>query len=372
MKTSFGPWTSGIHTGPPEKLLLSSHWKHRLNLLGPTSRLAAAVSGKTWCAVLVAGMLLGFVPVMQPVPAQTPEGNAGTETAEPGKQKVRPGFIYSRGFIYKEGRLAGMWIVEINPRNGKWRRVIADGNDSYAIRISPDRQTMAYTYKGAIWTRGTGKGDSPGKFVQINGIPCWSPDGKSMIVSHSKRKAGEKNKWIRETYRVNEDGTVKTLLDLPEKFHVNDWSPDGKWLLRGSMSGLRMITPDGKKKKHLSKAKGYHPRFSPDGKSIAFEQQWKGSVLVTDVDGKRVRTIFGPTPFVVSLTALWSPDGKNVATLLLDQSIDSNGRGYLTADPEKTHPRIAIIDVKTGKHTILKLKVMDGVTFYPTDPHDWR
>ena len=110
MTTSFGPWTSGMHTGSPQKMLLTSHWKRRLNLLGPTCRFASAVSGRTWGIVLAVGLLLGLLPGIRPVPAES-NGATSTTSAEkekPGKKKVRPGFIYSRGIIFKEGRAAGM------------------------------------------------------------------------------------------------------------------------------------------------------------------------------------------------------------------------------------------------------------------------
>ena len=93
---------------------------------------------------------------------------------------------------------------------------------------------------------------------------------------------------------------------------------------------------------------------------------------MTDLEGKNIRAFFEVENDVHSQGNIWSSSGKLIATLLLDLQIDANGEKSLTADPEKTHPRIAIVDVKTGKHRILKLPEVNGVEFYPTGVKDWR
>ena len=71
-------------------------------------------------------------------------------------------------------------------------------------------------------------------------------------------------------------------------------------------------------------------------------------------------------------TFCWSPNGKQVASVLFDTTVGADGKNWVKSDPEVSHPRIALIDLKTGKHRILKLKVMDGLTFYPSSAQDWR
>jgi Tol biopolymer transport system component len=63
--------------------------------------------------------------------------------------------------------------------------------------------------------------------MKDNGMPAWTPDGKSVTFS-STSAAGATDLW---TQRV--DGDAQAVMQLHEKSNLYNarWSPDGKWLL---------------------------------------------------------------------------------------------------------------------------------------------
>lgn len=337
---------------------------------GPTCRLTAVVSGRIWGAVLAAGMFLGLVPTLRAVPAA---GRSTVASSETSKRKTKNrSELFVRGLVYRDGKLSGMWIVKLDPYTGRWKKFVDDGNNTISLRVSPDGQTMAYHHRNELWTADTDTAGSPGKVGGADGIPCWSPDGKWIVAATSKKIEGKKYARTYETWKFSIDGSHKVPLALPKRFYPEDYSSDGKWLVQGGRAGLLLISPDGKRSKRLAKARGFSPRFSPDGRKIAFHDGWENTVYVTDVEGKTVRAFPQTDNSVHPMTPVWSPDGTSVATLLQYMQTNERGKKTIDSNPKVSDPRIEIIDLKTGKRRVLTLPVVKGVTFYPAEVEDWR
>ena len=138
-------------------------------------------------------------------------------------------------------------VVGIDPNNGKWER-ICEGVDSYDIRVSPDRETVAFfTLDTGVWTCATQQDSTPGRIFDRGHRTAWSPDGKQMLVTDGKLAD---KRAIFETWRMNANGTDAFKLAIPETDLVDDWSPDGKWLATLSYQpepkrGLYVMKPDG-------------------------------------------------------------------------------------------------------------------------------
>jgi Tol biopolymer transport system component len=218
------------------------------------------------------------------------------------------------------------------------------------------------------------------KFPAFNKEPRWSPDGKMIFFASDYNQPLNKfRKWKvpskggeakllgdeewdfvlspegkKIAYKTQnnsiilkvpaEGGEPKELLTISEKIDSLDWSPDRKRIvfsysinpteysnvreyLRESRSGVSIISADGGKPKKLIPAEikgvGYtNPRWSPDGKKIAFRIYnqnaseegrkkeigiWIGTI---DVEGGEPRLIAKLKRDGYKLC--WTPDGKYI------------------------------------------------------------
>lgn len=169
--------------------------------------------------------------------------------------------------------------------------------------------------------------------------PTWSPDGKRIAYMRGCAKPEP------ELVVVNADGTqgkiVGTNLGEP------CWSPDGRKLLvvtrLNDALRLGVIDPDGKNLKLFDSPKSnehghLHPCWSPDGSRIAFVDLVENvqQLFVCDADGSRVERL---TKLPSHCTApSWSPDGKWVyftghrAPVMATLRIHPDGSGLESVD----------------------------------------
>ena len=92
-------------------------------------------------------------------------------------------------------------------------------------------------------------------------------------------------------------------------------SPDSKWALWSAKKKLWLASIDGKQQaKELASVRGaaVQPKWSPDGKHIAFVSQRDGHsfVAIYDIDGSSIRYL-QPSVDKDSMPR-WSPDGKSI------------------------------------------------------------
>jgi Tol biopolymer transport system component len=94
-----------------------------------------------------------------------------------------------------------------------------------------------------------------------------------------------------------------------------DLSPDGKWIAFDLLGHIYRMPAAGGKAECLTQDSGValnmSPRFSPDGKTIAFVSDRKGqnNLWLMDADGKNPRAVFTDKGKRV-LSPVWTPDGN--------------------------------------------------------------
>jgi Tol biopolymer transport system component len=220
-------------------------------------------------------------------------------------------------------------------------------------RWSPDGKNIAFgsnyweKWKTAVFTVPANGGDE--KLLAVGGSFAWSADGRKIAFSAGTLRPPATAKI---SIIPAEGGEAKELMGYDGALTNLDWSPDGRSIAfsyargkdaKNPIPGSRMdiediyiISVNGGMPKRLTQTdrKGFRftsPRFSPDGKKIAFRsldyEGWeKGrpsepiGIYTMDVEGgepKLVINDFGDWWFC------WSPDGQNI--IYPEQEKDSSG-----------------------------------------------
>ena len=179
--------------------------------------------------------------------------------------------------------------------------------------------------------------------------PTWSPDGRRIAF------IGRSTNSIRDcVYVVNVDGSgatpITTVTDSITDMDV-DWSPDGRHLvftrLDSSRTRVFVVDPDGRNLAQLTSLPSSMPRWSPDGKQIAFSVRSSAfafpEIAVMNADGSGIRTLTAND--TEDGTPDWSPDGAHLVYYgwregrprLFVINVDGTGDRLLSTDVPADH-----------------------------------
>jgi WD40 repeat protein len=211
-----------------------------------------------------------------------------------------------------------------------------------------------------VWTLDAeGKGEKR-RVSDFGGVTCWSSDSKQIIVAKWLSKPSD-DESRSENWRFNADGTGATKLPIPETEEVDDWSPDGQWLVtvsdrhppHGRGYQLYLMRPDGTDQRRLTEGNGLnvYPRFSPDSRRIAYlhSQRGQNSLWVVNIDGSGRRRLLEEENDTTPDHLCWSPDGKSLAYTLRVWQRDDKGKKFI-GGAEDARALIAIMD-NEGKNS---------------------
>ncbi|MDH3222584.1 MAG: amidohydrolase family protein [Gemmatimonadota bacterium] len=96
-----------------------------------------------------------------------------------------------------------------------------------------------------------------------------------------------------------------------------DVSPDGDWIVFDLLGHIYRMPSQGGEAESLTQESGvavnYHPRFSPNGESIAFisDREGQNNLWVMGADGSAPRAVFSDLD-VRAATPAWTPDGDYI------------------------------------------------------------
>jgi Tol biopolymer transport system component len=122
-----------------------------------------------------------------------------------------------------------------------------------------------------------------------------------------------------DLYVMRSDGSHRRKITDTAAYEWSpSWSPNGRWIVfagDGANSAIRAIHPDGTHRHRIGTGTGEYPRFSPDGKKIAYGAS-DGEIHVMNADGTHDHALTnagGGSPD-------WSPSGR-----LIGYSSSSSG-----------------------------------------------
>ena len=223
------------------------------------------------------------------------------------------------------------YVHELDPTTGREHMVSITANGDFpwmmpswkdvtsrvtSLALSPTGKRAAVEARGEIFTIPAEKGDAR-NLTSSSGAaerdPAWSPDGKS--VSYFSDASGEYKLVI-----ASPDGMAKReiALEKPSHYYTPQWSSDAKHILFHD-TGLRLWVLDVASGKatlvdtdpYMMPDRSLAPRFSPDGKWIAYSRRLPSmfrAIFVYNVEaGKKQQLTDG---LADATSPAWDASGK--------------------------------------------------------------
>ena len=184
-------------------------------------------------------------------------------------------------------------------------------------QISPDGKTIAFCYKGDIWTVPATGGEATritsGKAYEA--VPIWSPDSKS-IAYQSDRNGSFDIYLIPATGGKSQRLTFNSASETPEAF-----TPDGKYVL-------------------------FSAAIQDPAQSALFPSGRFTELYQVPVDGGAIKQVLGTPAQMLSFV----PGGKGKFIYQDSKGMENEWRKHHTSSAARD---IRLYDPETGRHTII-------------------
>jgi Tol biopolymer transport system component len=270
-------------------------------------------------------------------------------------------------------------IFALNAEQMKWTKV-ADQSESKSydtyFRVSRDGRLLAFAKRAwngpaaevvGVSIRDLTRDGEIRELPTVGLNPFWSPDGKRLMMAVAKGEVPGTKMTKTETRIVNADGSQPRKLPIPETEQVDDWSPDGKWVLTGSHRDkgvgyqIYRMTLEGTEARRLTSTGpgviNINGRISPDGRQIAYLRAGddQSGIWVMGADGSNPRRIFRGTIASYPGAPTWSPDSRKIAISVHAER--RHPQGYL----EFVNHRLLILDLADSDPVKVAPPLLDGL-----------
>ena len=202
-------------------------------------------------------------------------------------------------------------VVAVNPESGEVTKVIDNLRAGCGFRRTGEAWRMfraicrpappVERMRQSLWTCALAGGARPKRVIRLEGQRAGAAglvgDGKQIILSVGTHDESRKQ-WVFETFRINADGTGREPLKIPSQDGVQDWSPDGAWVVTTSSRNakigwqLYVMHPDGSDQRQVTEGGNpFYARFSPDGRRLLYSDgplrlPERQGIWVVDLDGR--------------------------------------------------------------------------------------
>jgi Tol biopolymer transport system component len=222
-----------------------------------------------------------------------------------------------------------LYVVDADGRGFRQLRLsgAGTGTSPYDPTWSPHASAIAFSNGfNAIWTLDLKTGRSRrlthSSVLAGDDSPAWSPDGRRLAFSRDGA-----------IYTVTRrSGLVRRLVRRAGKHFLSpDWSSGGgRLVFNSSDDRLFTVQANGRGLRRLPPRLARYPRWSPDGKLIAFikpaaRESLPPRLLVARADGSHTRIVVSRDDINWNVHPAWSRDGRRIAFVITKVFDPQNG-----------------------------------------------